>query len=128
MSIIINLTDEEHEDLIVTAIEGGSNYWYFLSDDAVKIIKEATVRYKKDTPLSTRLWGAIKNGAVVPIYDAEDEKTKIGEISLASIEKGEQLLADKHTYYLCDILNENMDAKTADAWFQYCSMGELVYG
>jgi hypothetical protein len=128
MSIVINLTDQQREDLIVTALEGGSNYWYFLSDAAVSIVEKATWHYKKGTPFSIRFWVAIKNGAVIPIHDAEDEKTKIGEISLASIEKGEQLLADKHFHYLSDILTENGDAATGDAWFQYCSLGELVYG
>jgi hypothetical protein len=129
MSIVINLTDQQREDLLVTALEGGSNYWYLLLQDAVKIIRDATQRYKKGTPFSVLFWYAIKAGAVVPIHDNEDEGgNKIGEISLASIEKGEQLLADNHFHYVSDILTDNMDAATADAWFQYCSLGKLTYG
>jgi hypothetical protein len=127
MPIVISLTDQQHEDLIVTAIEGGSNYWYYLPTSSVNLIKKATPD-EKDEPLSTRMWKAIKAGAIIPIHDVEDPKEKIGEISLVSIEKGEQLLADKHSNHLADILNENEDANTADVWFQLCSLGEIVYG
>jgi len=29
------------ENVCVTALEGGSNYWYYLSDGAVKLIRKA---------------------------------------------------------------------------------------
>ena len=124
--IQIKLTDQQHEDLIVTALEGGSNFWYDLSDEAIKIINNATKGQKE--PLSIRFWKALQNGAVIPINDIEEEDSKIGEISLASIEKGEQLLADKYPSHLADILSESGDANTADVWFQLCTLGEVVYG
>lgn len=64
-----------------------------------------------------------------PVHDAENEDEQLGEISLETIAKGEQLLADKHLQHLCDILTDGgWDANTADVWFQYCTLGEIVYG
>jgi hypothetical protein len=127
MSIVINLTDEQREDLLVTALEGGSNYWYHLSDDALNLILKTTKGSKE--ALSVRVWEAIKTGIAIPVHDAENEDEQLGEISLETIAKGEQLLADKHLQHLCDILTDGgWDANTADVWFQYCSLGKLVYG
>jgi hypothetical protein len=128
MSIIINLTDQQHENLIIGALEGGSNYWYHLTKNAVAIVNKLCPADKKDEPLSIRFWAAIKAGAVIPINDRENSKEELGEISLTSIEKGEQLLADKSPHHLADILSEDGDAITDDVWFQYCTLGEIVYG
>lgn len=80
----VKLTDQQHEDLIITALEGGSNYWYFISDIAMNIITKTTPYYRGC--FSERFWEAIRyKGAVIPINDIENQLTKIGEISLASI-------------------------------------------
>lgn len=128
MSIIINLTDEQHENLVVSALEGGSNYWYYLTERAVKIVDKFCPADKKDEPFSIRFWAAIKAGASIPVNDVENVKHNLGKISLASIEKGEQILADKYFSHFADIMDENDDATTADVWFQLCTLGEIVYG
>jgi len=128
MEITLSIKDETQENLIVGALEGGSNYWYYLGEEACNIIDEKCPAEKKDEPFSIRFWEAIKAGAVIPIHDAEDEDTKIGEISLESIQKGWDLLKTKQLRHFADILSENDDADTADVWFQFCSLGELVYG
>ena len=126
MTITVTITDEQRLNLLTSALEGGSNYWYLLGDDATNII-DKHFPATKDTCFVDRMWAAIKAGLSIPIRDIEEDE-KIGEISLASIEKGEQLLADHLPNHLADILNENDDANTGDVWFQYCSLGELVYG
>lgn len=134
-TITLSLTDQQHQDAIVTALEGGSNYWYSLSDKAVEEIERyaPNARFynskgEQREPLSISFWAALKAGAVIPINDAEDEAEKIGEISLASIAVGEQRMLEKSRRHFDDLLNESGDAITADVWFQYCSLGEVVYG
>lgn len=121
------IDDQRREDMLVGAIEGGSNYWYWLSDEAVKTIKEATPD-KDGEPLSTRMWAAIKSGATIPVNDYENQNEKIGEINLQSVYNGEFLMLTKYKEQFADIISENDDAGTADTWFQLCSLGELVYG
>ena len=126
-NVIVKLTDETRSNLLCSAIEGGSNYWYFLGEDADKIIQSVAPR-DKETPYVTRMWAAIKAGKEIPIRDAEDEKTILGKISLVSICEGEQLMLDKQPRHFADILSENDDATTGDVWFQYAVMKEIVYG
>ena len=129
MSIVINLTEQQHEDLIVTALEGGIGYWCHIGVSAHTIVDAMTPIKLKKEPFSIRFWQAIKAGAIIPIHDTDDRKKQLGEISLKSIDKGEQLLADKHPRHLFDLLSPGeWDQITADVWFQYCSLGKIVYG
>jgi hypothetical protein len=61
------------EDVFVTAIEGGSNYWYFLPEHSIKLIRNAVPR-EEDPYLSTAILKAILDHDVkVAINDAENE-------------------------------------------------------
>jgi len=127
-TITVKITDEQRENLLTSAIEGGSNYWYFLDSDANKIVDEVNgVDGAHRIPYVTKLWKAIKAGKEIPVKDMDD-MLPIGKISMESIEKAEQIMADKYPDQLLDITNENDDAGTADTWFQLAVMGELVYG
>lgn len=108
-------------------MEGGSNYWYFIDDDACDIIDSVKPSDNKTTFVE-RMWAAILKGKEIPIRDVEQHKTILGKISLVSICEGEQLMLDKHPHHFADILNENDDATTADVWFQYAVLKKLVYG
>lgn len=128
-TINIEITDQRREDMIVGAIEGGSNYWYWLGDDATNIIDEYCKNpIGRDHPLVIGMWKAIQDGKSIPIRDLEDENTVLGSISLQSIKEGEQLMADQQPKHLMDIVNEMDDANTADIWFQFCVLKELTYG
>jgi len=130
MTIEVNLkiSTEVLEDIFVTALEGGSNYWYFLSEDAVKKIREAVPK-SEDPYLSTSILKAILKGVEVPINDAEDEDEVIGEISLKTMLARLQKLADsKNNSALINHIDGNGDADTADIVLQYLAFGEIVYG
>ena len=65
------IEDDRIETLFVSALEGGSNYWYWLNDDSMVSVRNIVSR-DEDPCYSTAIWTAIKKGANVPIYDAED--------------------------------------------------------
>lgn len=123
---IVTVSEEQRESLLCSAIEGGSNYWYYLNEDAITVVNE--VNADEETPLVTRMWQAIKAGKEIPVTDAEDEVTVLGKISLVSIEKAEQSMADDYAHHFADIVSENEDATTADVWFQLAVMNDVVYG
>jgi len=123
----IALTSDQRSNLLCSAIEGGSNYWYWLSSKAMKVINEVKPSDGK-TPLVDRMWAAIEAGKSIPIHDLEDTKVQLGEISLVSIERGEQTMIEKHIQHFADVLKENDDAATGDVWFQLAVMNEVVYG
>lgn len=118
------------EDIFVTAIEGGSNYWYFLSDEAVAKIRKA-VSVESEPYLSIAISKAILDfGVDVPINDAENEEEVLGTISKTTMQDRLQLLSDDahYKYALESELNEEGDADSSDIVFQYLSFGKVIFG
>jgi hypothetical protein len=117
------------EDIFVTALEGGSNYWYYLSDEACRKIREAVPK-SEDPYLSTAIVKAILDHDIaVPVNDAEDEELVVGFIEKKTMADRLQLLSDsEHSWALEAQISGDGDADSADIVFQYLTMGEVVYG
>lgn len=120
-----------YEDLTVTALEGGSNYWYFLPDLPM-VLKHKDIK----EPLSIKIFrAAFDRGESVPVHDKEEsgtrgvfnEQTLLGYFNLANIDRAWQLMQDKYPRHFGDLFND-WDSTTADVWFQLAVMGKLVYG
>jgi len=129
MKLEIELNREVLEDIFVTAIEGGSNYWYFLSKDAVKRIRQVVSR--EQVPyLSIAMFNAvIDHGLAVPINDVENEEDIVGWISIETMQQRLQDLYNSDNRWAIERhINEEGDADSADVVFQYLAMGEVVYG
>ena len=128
------LTNEIRNNLIIGAVEGGSNYWYFLDDEACAIIN----KYKGDKKdfhgkffygtLTEAIITAIDAGEKIQINDIENPDEVLGWLSKENIKKGEKIMYEQYPKHFANILSENDDAETADIWFQLCTMGELVFG
>ncbi len=130
MKITQEVSREILEDIFVTALEGGSNYWYYLPDNSVEAIRKA-VSKEEDPYLSTAILKAILDHDVkVAINDAENEEEVIGVITRSTMQKRLQLLADskENKWALERHIREQGDAGSADIVFQYLTMGEVVYG
>ena len=118
------------EDIFVTALEGGSNYWYYLPDSSVEAIRKAVPK-SEDPYLSTAILKAILDHDVkVVIEDAENEGDVIGVITRSTMAPRLQLLAESKecSWALERHLREEGDAGSADVVFQYMTLGEVVYG
>lgn len=112
------------ESVIVTAMEGGSNYWYWLSD--LSMLKG---RYPGE-PLSIRIAKAVfLDGIDIPVHDCEDPQSELGTLKGDAIQERLQALADDQG--LSDHLDAELrgegDATSSDVVFQFMVMGELVY-
>lgn len=122
------IDDQVLENIFVTAIEGGSNYWYFLSDEAIAIIRRY-VPVSDDPYLSTAIYKAIKLGAIIPINDAENEEDVIGELTITTFATRLQKMYDDGNGDALEAeIREEGDAGTSDIVFQYLAMGEIVFG
>ena len=117
------------ENICVTALEGGSNYWYYLSSDALKLIRGAVPK-SVDSYLSTAILKAVlDHGVEVPINDAEDEDEVIGYLSAKTFQDRIQALAKSDdSWALENELKEEGDASSSDVVFQYMVLGEVVFG
>jgi hypothetical protein len=129
MKVEIEISRDVLEDVFVTAIEGGSNYWYFLSDDAIERIRKA-VPQSEDPYLSSAILKAIlDHGVEVPINDVENEDDVIGTISATTMqERLSKLVQSSERYAIYNFVGGSGDANDADIVFQHLTMGEVVYG
>jgi hypothetical protein len=143
------LTKEDIINLFVTALEGGSNYWYYVGNsDKINNTGE---------PSSEEIGKFILNGGTVSFYDkelveeilgkmddsyyhiqgdivdeklfAEDkEKAFLGDVDMDSILKGISLTKKRYPKVWENILLEQYDANDADVFLQLCVMGKIVFG
>lgn len=121
---------ETLENVFVTAMEGGSNYWYYLTNDAKNKIRNAVPK-NKDTYLSTAILKAVLDHQVdIPINDAENEDEVLGWISHTTIfDRLEELSKDEGLSWALEQEIEGQgDAESSDVIFQYIVLGELVFG
>ena len=129
IKIIQGVKREVLEDIFVTALEGGSNYWYFLPEESIKAIRKAVPK-EEDPYLSTAILKAILDHDVkVSINDAEEEDEVIGVITRGTMQARLQLLSDSNERWALERhMREEGYAGSADVVFQYLTMGEVVYG
>jgi hypothetical protein len=129
VSINIELTREVLEDIFVTALEGGSNYWYLIGAEAIKKVR--AVVPDRSIPFSQALFSAVYDHEVdVEIHDIEEEEDEgaVGTISMSTMnERLQKCATDDNSWAILNEINENGDATSSDVIFQYIALGEVVY-
>lgn len=120
INININIDDKSLQNLFVGALEGGSNYWYYLPDH---------FDVPKGECLSTWIFEQVMNNNLqVKVHDTEDEESFLGWINKYNILTGIQLMADKYKNHFSDFISERDDATTADVFLQLVVLKKIVYG
>ena len=118
------------ENVCVTALEGGSNYWYYLSETAVDLIRKVVPK-NEDPYLSTAILKAVLDYHIdIPINDAEDEDEILGYLSHTTlIDRLQKLSQDEASKWaLAREIEDRGDADSSDVVFQWLVMGEVVFG
>lgn len=117
------------EDIFVTALEGGSNYWCYLPRES-KFAVRSVVPKDIEPYFSVATYKAVCEEAIdIPIFDAEDEEEMLGILSMSTIpERLGKLLQSGDNWALRNELDGNGDADSSDIVFQYLVMGEAIYG
>lgn len=151
LNIKIDLKKESIEEVLITAIEGGSNYWYWIEhDDLVKARRWLKVqidlgKLERDESTHYSWMDAIFQGyqGKIKIYDKEEvydegledstigtKLKKLGVISMKSIRDGLVKVAQERPdmYSLHFPEYNNGDGDSADVILQYIVMGEIIYG
>lgn len=111
------VTEKMIRDQLITAFEGGSNYWY-----------EIEAIFDKDGHRVHNYYDAVLQGGSIHIVDSEEPDVALGIVDLAHIQNGLQLMANYHRKQFMNIITEDGDAKTADLFLQLVVMGEVIYG
>ena len=132
MKITRTINREALDSVFVTALEGGSNYWYTLSEKAITLVRNAVPKSKNPYFASAMLEAIMDHNVEVPINDVEeedDEDSVLGVISLKTMNDRLQKLAESDDAWALDeVLDEEYDSTSADVVFQYIVMGEIVFG
>jgi hypothetical protein len=114
-------------DLLVTALEGGSNHWYWL----LKKVHEITEPYRAadDEPFAERIFRALLDGKELPIHEHDQNREEfLGTLTYDRCLKALEIMAIHWPYRYESIMTDAYDAEDADIWFQLAVMGEVVYG
>ncbi len=117
MKIEIEIKDEDIIDALSTALEGGSNYWYWIEnlDYVPENIDRSYVEYLIN-------WILQDAEAKIKITDVETSED-LGYLSNDNIKRGIDLFINNGY-----VFDPAMDAGDADILFQYIVMGEIIYG
>lgn len=128
LKIELELSYETFEDIIVTALEGGSNYWYRLYGGDTKGIPKYDDM--PDKAMSQRMaYGLWHNkDSEIAIWDAEEEDELLGTLTYDSVREGMQIACKDYMIEIEMMISEDYDAWTADTLFQVLVMGEVTFG
>jgi hypothetical protein len=122
------LTAEQISDVLCSALEGGSNYWYRIEGREEPTTWEFdsepkcgdSQHWRHDYPLSP--------GGALLISDTEDPDRGTMRLNSDAIQQGLNVLAEKYPTHLAAILDESGDAETGDALLQCCLFSDIIYG
>lgn len=118
------ITNYRAADLLCSAFEGGSNYWYMIERNEGEAGKPWGDEY---TP--SYIGHAFSKDGGVVITDQEDEESPEYVLNYDAVKRGKELMeTENYRHHLADVLKENDDANTGDVFLQLCLFGEVVYG
>lgn len=115
----VKLTDEQYkqivEDNIISAIEGGSNYWYWIE--------------KGKWNAGAHIWDGTMVISNKKLLESEPKEKLIEKkLDTHSIEKGWEVFKNKYPKHYKDAVSENGDAHTGDILLQCIVLGHVIYG
>lgn len=118
--------------LLISAFEGGSNYWYQIEGYEEPHATPIWVQ-KDDLTQFKHAWYALAPGGGIKVsdlrgQDGDRSRTTVKTLRIADLLRGLQLMAQQYPQQFADFREENDDAETADVFLQLCVLGKLVYG
>ena len=123
----IEVPVQKVQDNLCSAFEGGSNYWYTITE----FVKPTSMPHRSDEEgkvVYKHLDYPVNPGGALMIGDAEDPARKPVRLDVAAIQKGLDVMAEKFPRHFSNMMDENGDAITGDVLLQCCVFGDVIYG
>lgn len=111
--------EQDMEDIVVTAFEGGIGYWACLDNTGVEWDAQ-----DDDSATSEWMWKLLKEGEEIRFLDEQDND-EVYFLTLDKLLDGIDKTISNTTW---DGDMGNFDILVADAIFQYAMLGDIVYG
>ena len=125
VSIDYELDYEVFENLIVTAIEGGCNYWMWVDR---KLNPELRELYRTE-PLSVAIAKAVFNDDITVVLTDAENDDETYELKASKVEGSiRKMIKNGYADVFRRIMSEEYDANDADIMFQYIVLGEVTFG
>lgn len=131
IKITTTISRELLECIFTTALEGGSNYWAYITDEQWDIIDEQSkYAFYLNGGEEKMLFTILDMKVDIEINCAENNDKVLGTLSAKTIKKRLQSLSnhDNYSRFLYEELNGEGDAESSDVIFQYLVLGEVIYG
>jgi len=131
IKITTTISRELLEGIFATALEGGSSYWAYITDEQWDIVDEESKYAKYLNGGEEKMLFTILDIKVdIEINCAENNDKVLGILSAKTIKKRLQSLShhDNYSRFLYAELNGEGDAESSDVIFQYLVLGEVIYG
>lgn len=110
------LTEQQFDDLLACAFEGGSNYWYFIESFENKRDEKSGLYYVNRLPTVSDREGS-PNDMCVP-----------KKLTIEVLHETMKTLKELRPKNYENIVEDNYDAEDADVFLQYAVLGCLIYG
>jgi hypothetical protein len=128
ITIPVTLNLEHFENVIITALEGGSNYWCKVGvpvDVELKRTNERGDSLCFTEALSLAVFS--DKNFYFEVYDCQNGR-KMGKVNQSSMKKGLRKAAKECPIIFSRFLEGQSDASDADVLFQFAAFGHIIYG
>lgn len=131
-----SVTRKQVQDLLTAAVEGGTGYWASLGHklrrgERFENFREGGKHQDPDEYAHPYEIIPFHEGCFLVVVETEkdeDDETREHLVGVAEMQRGLDVMAEKHPRHLGNFLDDTYDAETADVFLQCAALGELVYG
>ena len=116
-NIRVSIADEDIWGLLVSAFEGGSNYW-------IRRVEITT----EPTEAADDLARVPLAGGALRFEIDNDDAVPLRLLDRPALVAGLELMAKLHPQHFADVIRDSSDADTGDVFLQVCLFDELVFG
>lgn len=122
------ITQDHIDNIIVGALEGGSNYWYIVDERGIVGLPERKGDGSVEDSLAMRISKGMmeQNGFNMPVFDLSNYDL-LGTLTREKMEKALATVSEMYPEVLQRILLNEEDADDCDIVFQFAIMGDLVF-
>ena len=131
----IEIDSDRVRDLLVTAFEGGSSYWYADLEPGRKPTSPDTTKYGAWHAVYPTTGGSVTFADAEDAYHGSDGKPFVSTdakgrylLDATAIKRGFSAMSDAYPLRFAHWQTEDDDAEDADVFLQCCIFGEVIYG